>query len=38
MIVSEFDGTFWWVIVEDELWEHAQVRDYYEGIPIYVRR
>ena len=38
MIVSEFDGTFWWVIVEDTLWKHAQVMDYYEGIPIYVRR
>lgn len=38
MISSVYENGYWWVIIPDELWNNKELLDYYEGIPLYVRR
>jgi hypothetical protein len=33
-VSSQFDGTYWWVVVPDEIWELRESMEYLNGIPL----
>lgn len=35
LIKSVYEDGYWWVVISDELWETAELMEYFDGYPIY---
>ncbi len=35
MVVSEFDGKYWWIVMDSEVWDKREMIQYEYGYPIW---